>query len=71
MRKKIVCEPALVRAWFVTTDAAVPLIAEYVPVALFDEDYTAYIRRRMPPGHSCCYSWCGPIRLPSSASCTT
>jgi hypothetical protein len=33
------------------------------PVALFDEDYTAYIRRRMPPGHSCCYSWCGPIRL--------
>ena len=27
------------------------------PVALFDADYTEHIRRRMPPGHSCCYSW--------------
>ena len=37
------------------------------PVALFDEDYTGYIRRRMPPGNSCCYSWCGPIRIVSLA----
>ena len=32
-------------------------------VAAFDVSYTAYIRRRMPPGHSCCYSWCARIPL--------
>lgn len=30
-------------------------------VALFDEDYTTWMRKRTPPGHSCCYSWCSPI----------
>src|SRR5262245_56779394 len=40
------------------------------PVALFDEDYTAYIRRRMPPGNSCCYSWCGQIRVVSLSEIT-
>jgi len=35
------------------------------PVALFDRHYTGYIRKRMPPGNSCCYSWCGPIRIVS------
>ncbi len=33
------------------------------PVALFDADFTAHTRRRMPPGHSCCYSWCTPLRI--------
>ncbi|MEZ4223759.1 MAG: hypothetical protein R3B13_22615 [Polyangiaceae bacterium] len=33
------------------------------PIALFDSDYTAHTRRRMPPGHSCCYSWCAPLTL--------
>jgi hypothetical protein len=30
---------------------------------VFDADYTAYIRRRQPPGHSCCFSWCSPVEL--------
>jgi hypothetical protein len=37
VRKKIVGAPAFVRAWFDITDAAVPLIAEYVPAAVFDQ----------------------------------
>jgi hypothetical protein len=36
-------------------------------VAVFDADYTTYIRRRMPPGHSCCYSWCARIPLADAA----
>lgn len=36
-------------------------------VAAFDADYTAHIRRRMPPGHSCCYSWCTRIPLADAA----
>ena len=37
VRKKIVGAPAFVRAWFVTTLAAVPVIALYVPAAVFDQ----------------------------------
>ena len=37
------------------------------PVALFDASYTSYIRKRHPPGHSCCYSWCGPVHIKSLA----
>jgi hypothetical protein len=33
------------------------------PVAVFDASYTEHIRKRMPPGHSCCYSWCTPLEL--------
>jgi hypothetical protein len=36
------------------------------PVAIFDPDYTAHIRRRAPPGHSCCYSWCSRLRVAAS-----
>ena len=37
---------------------------EPVPkVAVFDASYTEYIRKRQPPGHSCCYSWCSRIQL--------
>lgn len=32
-------------------------------VAGFDSDYTAYMRRRTPPGHTCCYSWCSPLTV--------
>lgn len=45
------------------------------PVAIFDADYTAHIRKRMPPGHSCCYSWCSRVRVvdpaevPQAAGC--
>lgn len=33
------------------------------PTATFDGSYTAYIRKRMPPGNSCCYSWCNAIKV--------
>jgi hypothetical protein len=38
--------------------------------APFDTGYTEYTRRRAPPGHSCCYSWCSKVTLanPSAAS---
>ena len=32
-------------------------------VAVFDASYTAYMRSRMPPGHTCCFSWCARIPL--------
>ncbi|HVU05447.1 MAG TPA: hypothetical protein VHE30_27055 [Polyangiaceae bacterium] len=32
-------------------------------VGLFDTSYTEYTRKRAPPGHSCCYSWCSAVRL--------
>ncbi|MCA9645398.1 MAG: hypothetical protein H6718_33700 [Polyangiaceae bacterium] len=31
--------------------------------ASFDKQYTAYTRKRMPPGHSCCYSWCSKLNV--------
>jgi hypothetical protein len=36
-------------------------------VAVFDAHYTAHIRRRMPPGHTCCYSWCAQVPLADAA----
>lgn len=41
--------------------------AKTPPIALFDADFTAHTRRRMPPGHSCCYSWCSALRLAEPA----
>ena len=35
------------------------------PVAVFDESYTEHIRKRMPPGHNCCYSWCATVEVRS------
>ena len=32
-------------------------------VARFDPAYTEYTRKRVPPGHSCCYAWCTRIVL--------
>jgi hypothetical protein len=40
--------------------------AEHDPApraGLFDASYTEYTRRRAPPGHSCCYSWCAKVTL--------
>lgn len=34
------------------------------PVSVFDPTYTAHVRLRAPPGHSCCYSWCSRLELP-------
>jgi len=42
------------------------LVGELDPtpkVAVFDGSYTDYIRKRQPPGHSCCYSWCASVPL--------
>jgi hypothetical protein len=42
-------------------------------VGLFDTSYTVYMRKRAPPGHSCCYSWCSHVKLgdPSAPSIQT
>lgn len=37
------------------------------PVAVFDSSYTAYMRKRHPPGHNCCYSWCSAVPIKSLA----
>jgi hypothetical protein len=47
--------------------------SEYEPgpsFGLFDASYTEYTRKRAPPGHSCCYSWCNAVKLadPSAES---
>lgn len=38
----------------------------YVPLtktAPFDAVHTEFMRRRAPPGHQCCYSWCGKLEV--------
>ncbi len=42
-------------------------------IAAFDLEYTAYTRRRVQPGHSCCYGWCAAVKTsnPSSAAPVT
>ncbi|MBN2191455.1 MAG: hypothetical protein JW751_01460 [Polyangiaceae bacterium] len=37
-------------------------------VAVFDPSYTEHIRKRQPPGNSCCYSWCSKITLRDPAT---
>jgi hypothetical protein len=32
-------------------------------VAGFDPGFTEYTRQRVPPGHSCCYSWCAKVEV--------
>ena len=32
-------------------------------VAGFDKGYTEYTRKRVQPGHSCCYSWCAKVDI--------
>jgi len=55
-------------------------VGQYEPppkVALFDSSYTEYIRKRAPPGHACCYSWCSSFKLgdprspTAQTNCTT
>ncbi len=36
-------------------------------LAEFDVEFTAYTRRRVQPGHSCCYGWCATVK-PASVS---
>ena len=39
-------------------------------VAAFDQSFTDYTRKRVQPGHSCCYGWCAKVKVadPSQAS---
>lgn len=37
------------------------------PIAVFDVPQTARTRARMPPGHTCCYSWCAALKVVSSS----
>lgn len=39
-------------------------------VAAFDQRFTEYTRKRVPPGHSCCYGWCARVQIadPAQAS---
>jgi hypothetical protein len=32
-------------------------------ISRFDAAYTEYTRKRVPPGHSCCYAWCTRVAL--------
>jgi hypothetical protein len=32
-------------------------------VASFDQPFTDYTRRRVQPGHSCCYGWCAKAKV--------
>lgn len=45
---------------------------EYDPppaVSVFDSRYTEYLRKRAPPGHACCYSWCSKLAVkPATAA---
>ncbi|MCA9631656.1 MAG: hypothetical protein KC766_28565, partial [Myxococcales bacterium] len=43
-------------------------LSDAPPNATFDKQYTAYTRKRMPPGHSCCYSWCSRLSVIDPAS---
>jgi hypothetical protein len=51
-----------------TTESHVGVHQPLPPVAVFDKSYTAHIRKRMPPGHSCCYSWCARIDIGTDRS---
>jgi hypothetical protein len=45
--------------------------SQYEPApafGLFDTSYTEYTRKRAPPGHSCCYSWCDTVKLADPAA---
>ena len=37
------------------------------PIAVFDVAHTTHTRARMPPGHTCCYSWCARLTVVASA----
>jgi hypothetical protein len=32
-------------------------------IANFDPGFTGYTRKRVPPGHSCCYGWCAKVTV--------
>src|SRR4051812_40523440 len=32
-------------------------------IAGFDQSFTEYTRKRVTPGHSCCYGWCAKVKV--------
>jgi hypothetical protein len=39
-------------------DVVAPIFVPLSRTAAFDAVHTEFMRRRAPPGHQCCYSWC-------------
>lgn len=46
-----------------TTDIRHPAFVPVGRVAGFDPAFTEYTRKRVPPGHSCCYGWCAQVKV--------
>jgi hypothetical protein len=46
-----------------TTDIRHGSFEPVAQIARFDLSYTAYTRRRVQPGHSCCYGWCAKVKV--------
>jgi hypothetical protein len=44
-------------------DLVAPLYDPVAKTAGFDAVHTEFMRRRAPPGHQCCYSWCGRLEV--------
>jgi hypothetical protein len=50
-----------------TTDLRHGSFEPVAQIARFDLSYTAYTRRRVQPGHSCCYGWCAKVKVADAA----
>ena len=46
-----------------TTDIRHGAFAPIGRIAHFDLSYTVYTRKRVQPGHSCCYGWCAKVTV--------
>jgi hypothetical protein len=46
-----------------TVDVRQSVFEPLSTIARFDPAYTELTRKRVPPGHSCCYAWCTRIAL--------
>lgn len=46
-------------------DIVAPIYEPLAETAEFDAVHTEFMRRRAPPGHQCCYSWCGKLEVAS------
>ena len=50
-----------------TTDVRHAAFEAVGKVASFDRGVTDYTRKRVPPGHSCCYGWCAKVKVADAA----
>jgi hypothetical protein len=44
-------------------DVVDPIFEPLAKTASFDAVHTEFMRRRAPPGHQCCYSWCARLEV--------